>query len=324
MDNQPRLCRVAGRDAWHIYHRRRRISTGCTDRTEAERALATFLMGESRPKAGPAFSVADTLTGYLADRIDRGKPGAERLRWAHKPLTRHLGNVPAELITPASCRAYARSRGSEGVSPVTARTELQALRAALRWRLGDAAPKMELPPRGQPRDRWLTRGEADKLIAGCKGHHVRLFVLLALHTAARRGAILGLTWDRVDLDGRRIDFNEPGRERTKKRRSRPPINDTLHAALLAAKATAETGYVVEWAGDRVDSVKHGFRSAVERAGLVGVTPHTLRHTAVTWMMQAGVPVWEAAGFAAMTVQMVQEVYGHHHPDHLTGAARALG
>lgn len=323
-DTQPRLCRVAGRDAWHVYHNRRRISTGETDRTQAERWLADHIEGCMRPAPSPASSVADMLAAYLADRIDRGKPGAERLRWAHKPLTRHMGTTPAELVTPASCRAYVRSRAAEGVSAVTARTELQALRAALRWRLGNAAPKVELPPRGAPRDRWLTRAEADKLIAACRGHHVKLFVLLALHTAARRGAILGLTWDRVDLEGRRIDFNEPGRERTKKRRAKPPINDTLHAALLAAKAVAETNYVIEWAGGRVDSVKHGFRAAAERAGLERVTPHTLRHTAVTWMMQAAVPVWEAAGFAAMTVQMVQDVYGHHHPDHLAGAARALG
>jgi integrase len=324
MDQPPRLCRVAGRDTWHIYHKRRRISTGCTDRTQAERVLAQYLAGGSLPSAGTATSIADNLTAYLADRVDRGKPGAERLRWAHKPLTRHLGTMPAEQIDPAVCRSYARHRAAEGVSAVTTRTELQALRAALRWRLGEAAPKIELPPRGQPRDRWLTRAEADKLIAGASGHHVRLFIMLALHTAARRGAILGLTWDRVDLDARRIDYNEPGRERTKKRRARPPINDTLLAALTEAKASAETNFVIEWAGGRVESVKRGFRSATARAGLADVTPHTLRHTAVTWMMQAGVPVWEAAGFAAMTAQMVQEVYGHHHPDHMAGAAKALG
>jgi integrase len=96
----------------------------------------------------------------------------------------------------------------------------------------------------------LTRAEADKLIENCRGHHVRLFVILALHTAARRGAILGLTWDRVDLDARWIDYHEPGRERTKKRRARPPINDTLHAALAEAKASAETNFVIEWACGR--------------------------------------------------------------------------
>jgi integrase len=323
MPDTPRLCRVAGRDTWHIYHQRRRISTGCTDRTQAERVLARYLAGPQQA-TDTIPCVADILDAYLTDRQDRAKPGVERLKWAHKPLKRHLGTKPAEQVDEPLCRAYGRSRAAEGVTPTTTRTELQALRAALRWRLGNSAPKMELPPRGQPRDRWLTRAEAQKLLENCKGQHVRLFVMLALHTAARRGAILGLTWDRVDLEGRHIDYNEPGRERTKKRRSRPPINDTLHAALAEARGWAETGYVIEWAGGRVDSVKHGFRAAAQRAELTGVTPHTLRHTAVTWMMQAGVPVWEAAGFAGMTVQMVQDVYGHHHPDHLAGAARALG
>lgn len=323
MSDHPRLCRVAGRDTWHIYHQRRRFSTGCTDRTQAERVLARHLAGGQRP-ADAIPCVADILDAYLCDREDRGKLGVERLKWAHKPLKRHLGTKPAEQIDPPLCRFYSRARATEGVASTTVRTELQALRAALRWRLGNAAPTLELPPRGQPRDRWLTREDAEKLITNCKGQHVRLFVILALHTAARRGAILGLTWDRVDLAGRHIDYNEPGRERTKKRRSRPPINDTLHAALMAAREWAETNYVIEWAGGRVELVKHGFRAAAQRAGLSGVTPHTLRHTAVTWMMQAGVPVWEAAGFAGMTVQMVQDVYGHHHPDHLANAARALG
>jgi len=55
-----------------------------------------------------------------------------------------------------------------------------------------------------------------------------------------------------------------------------------------------------------------------------VTPHTLRHTAATWLMQAGVDKWEAAGFLGMSVEMLDRVYGHHHPDHLRTAARAIG
>jgi hypothetical protein len=41
-------------------------------------------------------------------------------------------------------------------------------------------------------------------------------------------------------------------------------------------------------------------------------------------MQAGVDKWEAAGFLGMTVEMLDRVYGHHHPDHLRAAARAIG
>jgi len=52
-------------------------------------------------------------------------------------------------------------------------------------------------------------------------------------------------------------------------------------------------------------------------------PHVLRHTAATWLMQAGTDVWEAAGYLGMTIEMLSQRYGHHHPDHLSGAKRAF-
>src|ERR1700756_4117377 len=54
-----------------------------------------------------------------------------------------------------------------------------------------------------------------------------------------------------------------------------------------------------------------------------VTPPTLRHTAATWLMRAGVDKWEAAGFLGMSVEMLDRVYGHHHPDHLRTAAHFI-
>jgi lipopolysaccharide/colanic/teichoic acid biosynthesis glycosyltransferase len=85
-----------------------------------------------------------------------------------------------------------------------------------------------------------------------------------------------------------------------------------------------TSHFVEWHGAPVKSVKTGFRHAVELAGLWGkVTPHTLRHTAATWLMQAGVPIWQAAGYLGMSAQMIERTYGHHHPDYMRGAAAAI-
>jgi integrase len=81
---------------------------------------------------------------------------------------------------------------------------------------------------------------------------------------------------------------------------------------------------VEWQGKPVKSVKTGFKHAVGLAGLWGkVTPHTLRHTAATWLMQRGVPMWQAAGYLGMSVQMIERTYGHHHPDYMRGAAQAI-
>jgi integrase len=82
--------------------------------------------------------------------------------------------------------------------------------------------------------------------------------------------------------------------------------------------------VVEWNGKPVESVRKGFAAAVETAGLDKyVTPHTLRHTAATWAMQNGADLWQAAGFLGMTVEILQERYGHHHPDFQRDAAQAV-
>jgi integrase len=83
-------------------------------------------------------------------------------------------------------------------------------------------------------------------------------------------------------------------------------------------------YFVTWHGKPVRSVKKGFARAVALAGLADVTPHTLRHTAATWLMQNGTEIWEAAGFLGMSPEILARVYGHHHPDHLRDAARKIG
>lgn len=85
------------------------------------------------------------------------------------------------------------------------------------------------------------------------------------------------------------------------------------------------GYFVEWGGKPVQSIKVGFKRAIVLSGVKGkVAPHTLRHTAATRLMQAGVPIWEAAGFLGMSADMVERTYGHHHPAHMRGAADAIG
>ena len=99
-------------------------------------------------------------------------------------------------------------------------------------------------------------------------------------------------------------------------------------------------YVVEWEGGPVKSVKKAFKSACEAAGLgwyetrirkarevrvfvTDVTPHTLRHTAATWLMQNGVELSKAADFCGMTEAVLRKHYYHHHPDFQADAAAAI-
>jgi integrase len=197
----------------------------------------------------------------------------------------------------------------------------------------------------------LTRAEAARLIAGALGFtfakcsdlrsrrvkwviwdreraharlHLPLFILIGLYTGARKEAILSLRWSQVDLTSSRIDFNRAGSNRTNKRRALIPIPTKLLPHLRRARLRGvELGFVVNDNGLRLGDVKRGFGSACRRAALDDVSPHILRHTCATWLMQRRVPMWEVAGFLGMSRETLERVYGHHAPDYLKSAAEAL-
>lgn len=165
--------------------------------------------------------------------------------------------------------------------------------------------------------------------------HVARFILVGLYTGSRAGAIAAASPLKpagrsfVDLDSG-IFYRLPvGKRATMKRQPPVPLPPRLLAHLRRwSRVGVANAHFVEWRGKPVASVKTGFASAVRQAGLdltIGnVTPHTLRHTAATWLMQSAVPMWEAAGFLGMSEKTLRETYGHHHPDFLRGAAKAIG
>jgi integrase len=112
---------------------------------------------------------------------------------------------------------------------------------------------------------------------------------------------------------------------TKKRQPPVRLPDRLLAHLRRWERLGIARHaVVEWNGKPVESVRKGFAAAVAAGGLdAKITPHALRHTAATWMMQNGVDIWQAAGFLGMTIEMLQDRYGHHHPDFQHDAAASV-
>jgi integrase len=229
-----------------------------------------------------------------------------------------------------------------------ARRELEDLRAAInhhrRENLHNKIVSVVLPVERVPRERWLTRSEAARLIRAAwryrevqKGHptgrrsrqHVARFILVALYTGTRASAVCGAAlqptvghgW--IDLE-RAVFYRRPaGRRETKKRQSPIPLPPQLLAHLRRWKRQGQR-FAVEWHGEPVTSIRKAFASAVQNAGLGNdVIPHTLRHTAATWLMQAGTDMWEAAGYLGMTIEMLSHRYGHHHPDYLSGAKHAF-
>jgi len=273
--------------------------------------------------------VTDVLNDYLQQRGPKvTAPG--RIAYAVLALTDFFeGNSVAD-ITRQTCDGYAEKRGR---SAGTIRRELGVLRAAINYafnsgRITRPIP-VELPDRPPPRDRFLTRQEAARLIRAARTQQARLylplFILMGLYTGRRKEAILSLRWPQVDLEGERIKFDIEGRKRTNKKRGTIPIPSRLLPHLRRArKRGAELGYVLHINGERIGDIKKGFAAACARAGIQGVSPHTLKHTAATWLMQNGTDPWQAAGFLSTSVETLLRVYGHHHPEYQREAAENIG
>jgi len=314
-----------------------RISTGQTERRAAERWRAQFAAGRGTPDAPEQPSISLILDGYLADRRPVVR-SYDTLEVCAKALRRHLGDLQPDHLTKERARFYAARRRAEGyeVGPPHARRrkpvqdgtilrELLMLRAACKWAHGEAwihaVPHIEVPRQPPPRERWLTREEADRLLDAAIAPHIRAFLAIALYTAARAGAVLDLTWDRVNLAAGLIDL---GAVAGGKARAVVPIADRLRPILEEALQLATCPFVVEYTGRRVASVKTGTRAAARRAGLPGVTPHILRHTAATWMAMKNVPMEQIARLLGHADSRVTErVYAKHTPDYLRGAIQAL-
>jgi integrase len=325
-------------------------STGCgrDERGAAERKLEAYLNRKHLEAAKKSsrdpeqIPVADVLALYaqeVALRHARPKETGQRV----SRLLAFFGTKTLSEINGDLCRAFVRSRST----PTAAREDLSVLRAAINHHRQEGhcqkIVSVVLPEKPVGRERWLTRSEAAKLLWSAwrfrerqKGkptdrrtrRHVARFILVALYTGTRVSAVCaaalqpteGRGW--IDLD-RGIFYRRPiGERETKKRRPPVPLPNRLLAHLRRWQRQGRQ-FAVEWNGRPVRDVDKAFRNVARAAGLADVTPHVLRHTAATWLMQLGTDKWEAAEYLGMTAKQLDETYGHHHPDHLLGPRAAL-
>jgi len=321
--------------------RMRRISTGLTDRAAAERRLIEHAESRRVPRKRSPHEVplAEALHGYMTQRLHgKAKKDAETVaRYFRSFMEAEAISVIAEMTT-AMQQKYIEWRRANSVgrkaphgqlSAGTINKDLETLRAALRfWRQeGHVAeiPHVRLLKKPPPRERFLSPEEVQRLLDHCVKDHLHLFVMLALHTLQRPGAILDLRCEQVDLsEGRgRIDFNPTGRPQTSKRRPVVPITATLRPILERAVADSATGHVVEYMAAPVRKLRRSFATACMNACLRDVTPYTLRHTGATLLAAAGVPLWQISGMLGHSLSRTTEIYAKHAPGFLGDAAIGL-
>lgn len=311
---------------WENGKRRRyRFRAGISG-PELKAAFARFVKGRERLITKSMVTCEELMQGYVRDREIDGK-SSEKQRMSWRALAPVFGHLSPEHISKAECVAFKERRLNEGRSIGTVCTDLSVLRASLGWAVKhkklQQAPHIFVPQPPPPKDRHLTRAEAEALLAEAKMFHLSLFIHLALATAGRHSALLELTWDRVDFIRKRIDLRTSEQARNK-RRAVIPMTETVFRELKIAKQAALTDCVIEYAGSRIESVKTAFNKAAERAGMPDVTPHTLRHTAAVWMAEDGVSMSEISQYLGHTsTKITERVYARFSPDYLRRAARSL-
>lgn len=271
----------------------------------------------------------------------------ERIGYAIDALDRFWRDQPVSTVRGETCRRYMRERG---VSEGTVRRELGTLRAAINHCFKEgyltSAPAVVLPPRPAPRERWLTRQEAAFMLRAARslridGRHLAHFILCGLYTGSRKQTILSLHLNTPSTYGGYVDtetgvlYRKPqGKRMTAKRQTPARLPHSYLCRLRRHVAMGRRFVVQDHRGNRVGDISKGWSNAKKQAEILAesrgidldlsdVTPHTLKHTAITWTLQGGASIWDVAGYFGTSVDTIERVYGHHSPDHQKSAIDAI-
>lgn len=243
---------------------------------------------------------------------------------------KHIGEIGIELTDK-----YIEARTKDGVKGATIRGELNRILGAASWGLRhkwlakEDMPVISLPAASPPKEEFLRRDEAIRLIdaAFTVDWRLGLFVVIGLFTAARPSRIRYLEWRKVDFESEIIDFRPDKYDptETKKHYTRvrmmAELVPYLRRAHARSVAVGEGTYVLGHTKD----LDYKFGVALKRAKLDGpgrsITPNTLRHTWATWSAMDGVDLWMIAQVLGNTILTVERKYAHFHPSYQREATK---
>lgn len=323
--------------------RTERLSLRTGDADEATGRYAAFLAqgrdiyaGDKRAglTCGAAFDyyIAEHVKVKVVDQV-RAEDAIANLRLGFNDMLVTDVDIPA-------CRRYAEKRASgewcrktkhdkvRKGSPGTIKRELTVLRAAIghcvAWKHGGLTkadiPTLEKPKTKRSKGLWLFHDELQALRAAAD-QKTRDFIDLAYYTAARRRSIETLTWFQVDMVRGRINLAKPDDPVTKKRKPIVPISAELKPILERLSQERKSEWVLGSSG----SAWSGFKAARRKAGLKDLSakdmrpggrlsPHVLRHSRATHLLQSGAKPKFVADLLGDDIMTVLRVYGHACPD----------
>lgn len=246
-------------------------------------------------------------------------------------LTAFFTETPLSKIAGFDLQRYVKQRRAAGVAAATVNRELACcshlLHRAVEWGWIERAVKT---PRLREENRrlvYLTPEQIDRLLAAARADTcwaIYPFILIGLHTAMRKTEILSMRWAHVDL-ARRVIHIPVAKAGAREQPMTAVLADYL-AGLRAMMTGADWLFPGEGSasGHRI-GIEKPFRRVVSAAGLnpQEVTRHTLRHTAITHLVQAGVDLPTVQRISGHKTLAMVARYSHQSGEHIAAAMDRL-
>jgi integrase len=220
-----------------------------------------------------------------------------------KSFNSFFGDSTVRNLTPEDLTKYKASRKRAGKSDSYVDHEIGAVRSMINTAFINRKVSGETLRVFKTCKKLLKRGSnARKKVITC-GEYISLYESSALHlkpivaaafwTGMRRGEILNLTWDKVDIANRMIRLEASDTKEGYMKRI--PIAKPLRDILLQIPGRGKHGHVFTFRGKPISDIRESMIKACSSAGITygrkennGFVFHDLRHTAKTNARKAGV------------------------------------
>lgn len=235
---------------------------------------------------------------------------------------------PLSQITLEDIERFKKSLIEKKLAPTTINIHLRSLKScfgrAVKWEYIERNPVLRVslmkiiktPPR------FLSREDFAELLKVVKEPLLQDIFTFAVHTAMRLSEISHLRWHFVDINARNLTIANQWNFETKSGRQRTipatsTVVDILKKQLKNRKGL--TAYVFQRNGFRVPQsyITHKFREYCDKSKLPSqIHFHSLRHTAISWMLMSGMSIFDVARIAGHSdTSLVDKVYGHLTQEH---------
>ena len=304
-----------------LSHNGRRVqqSSGTSEKAKAQEyhdKLKASLWDQDRLGIKPSYTWNDAVIRWLAETKHKASRSDDLLLL--RRLDKHLNSVMLSRITRQTVDGIIASRLADGATNGTVNRLLAVLRAVLRkavyeWEWLDRHPKVPSLPERVHRDRFLTRVEADRLIAELP-EHLAAMVRFSLETGLRKANVTGLHWSQVDLAKRRAWIHA---DQAKARRAIGVPLSADAVIVIREQIGKHPEYIFTYRGKPVWQVNNvAWHKALKRAGIDNFRWHDLRHTWASWHAQAGTPMHVLQELGSWRSPEMVRRYAHLSSDHL--------